>query len=320
MQRMQRLVLLLAAAVALPATVAAQPPADSAAYTRARQLVTDGDAAAGRALVDSMLAAAAVGTPAYAEALYWRATLAERSSEAERDYRRLAVEYGTSPRGADALVRLAQLDLVRGQVPAARAHLERLLRDHTDPASQARGRYWLARAYLGAGNASAACGALDAAAMTAPPGSDVARQIAALRPRVTNCETFLARRPAPAPATAPTTAPTTPPTATTSTPGAAATVPADSAPRPAAPAARGARGVRQLTIPVAAYDRRPGAEALAESLTRRGWPARVVAPNGDRPPFRVRIGRFATRDEANVVVRQLRAQKVPALLTDAEPE
>jgi cell division septation protein DedD len=309
---MRRFTLLLLAA--LPAAARAQPPADSAVYARARQLVTDGDAAAGRAVVDSMLAAAAVGTPAYAEALYWRATLAERSSDAERDYRRLAVEYGTSPRGADALIRLAQLDLVRGQVPAARTHLERLLRDHTDPASQARGRYWLARAHLGAGNPGAACGALDAAAMTAPQGSEVARQIAALRPRVTNCETFLARRPAPAtpaPVAPTTTAPTTP------APGAAATVPVDSAPRPAAPAARGAR---QFTIQVAAYDRRPGAEALAESLTRRGWPARVAAPNGDRPPFRVRVGRFATRDEANAIVRQLRAQKIPALLTDAEPE
>jgi cell division septation protein DedD len=314
-------------ALLVPALAAAQPPADSAAYARARRLVNEGDGATGRAIVDSILAAATPGTPPYAEALFWRATLAERVGDAERDYRRIAVEYATLPRGADALVRLAQLDLVRGRVPAAREHLERLLRDHPDSAAQARGRYWLARAHLGAGDQRAACAALDAASAAAPAGTEVARQIAALRPRVANCETFLAGRTAAAAAPSTAARPTSPPELVRAAPDTTRSAPRPTVPAPTASAemapttaAAPPRGGRQFTVQVAAYDTRPGADALAASLARRGWPARVAAPNGDRPPFRVRVGRFATRAEANALLRELRGQKIPAILTDAEPE
>jgi cell division septation protein DedD len=307
---MRRLFLTLLAA-ALPAGLIAQPPVDSAAYARARRLVNDGDGATARAIVDSLLAAATPGTPAYAEALYWRATLAERAGDAERDWRRLAVEYAGSPRGADALVRLAQLDLVRGDAPAARERLDRLLRDNPDATSQARGRYWLARIHLAAGDQRAACATLDSAAASAAPGSEVAREVGALRPRVANCESFLARRPS-APPSTPRPAPDS--TRPAEPQRAVATAPTPAA-APAVP-----RGGRQYTVQVAAYDTRPGAEELAASLTRRGWPARVVAPNGDRPPFRVRVGRFATREAAAALLRELRGRKISGILTDAEPE
>src|SRR5437868_15243931 len=120
------LALALACTVSCSASEAAQPPrtksdSDNAAlFARARRLVSDGNGALGRVLVDSALAAATPGTSGYAEALYWRATLAERAADAERDYRQIAVEYPQSPRAVDALVRLAQLDLIRGQPAAAR--------------------------------------------------------------------------------------------------------------------------------------------------------------------------------------------------------
>ena len=78
-------------------------PTDSI-FARARQLVVNGNGAAGRLLVDSMIAATNPDTPIYADALYWRATLAATSADAERDYRRLVVEYPLSPRAGDALL------------------------------------------------------------------------------------------------------------------------------------------------------------------------------------------------------------------------
>src|SRR5207237_7875055 len=141
-------------ATAVGATAArAGAQVDSMVYVRARVLVSEGYGPMGRSLVDSLLAVATPGTSAYAEALYWRATLAERGTDAERDLRQLVVEYPASPRAAEALVRLAQLDLARGQPAAARDHLARLLRERQDAATRARAHYWLARASLDAGDA-----------------------------------------------------------------------------------------------------------------------------------------------------------------------
>src|ERR1043165_9311978 len=66
-------------------------------YARARQLVVDGNGAAGRLLVDSMLAATPPGVAEYADALYWRAALSSSTASAERDYRLIIVEYPLSP-------------------------------------------------------------------------------------------------------------------------------------------------------------------------------------------------------------------------------
>src|SRR3569623_1141021 len=83
-------------------------------YAHAKQLVVNGNGAAGRLLVDSMVAAADPGTPAFAEALYWRASLSASMKDAERDLQRIVVEYPLAPRSADALLQLGQLETMRG--------------------------------------------------------------------------------------------------------------------------------------------------------------------------------------------------------------
>src|SRR3954470_24118405 len=108
-------------------TPASRPTSAESVFARARTLVVNGNGAAGRLLVDSVVAATEPDTPAYAEALYWRATLAATSVDAERDYRRIVVEYPLSPREADALLQLAQLEVARGDRASASIHLERYL-------------------------------------------------------------------------------------------------------------------------------------------------------------------------------------------------
>ena len=125
-----------------------RPPmsASDSVFNRARRLVSEGDGTTGRALVDSMLRAAPEGTPAYGNALYWRGALAETAADAERDYRRVIVEYALSPYADDALLALAELEQARGDRAAAYQHLQRFVREH--PTGPARARAGLAAARL----------------------------------------------------------------------------------------------------------------------------------------------------------------------------
>ncbi len=120
-------VVLLALGVA-SATAGAQRPATDSSVTDtmflvAQRLVSEGRGAEGRALMDSLLAAAVAGSPKYAEALFWHASLAATAADAERDYRRLSVEFPLSPRAEDALMRLAQMEIARGDRALAMRHL-----------------------------------------------------------------------------------------------------------------------------------------------------------------------------------------------------
>jgi len=157
-------VALLVASIALllSATgLSAQGPAVDNAVARARALVEAGDGRAGRLVLDSLVREAGVATPALGELLYWRGLLAESSAEAERDWRRLLLEVPMSPRAEDALLRLAQLEQLRGRPAESRTHLERLARDYPASASQARAHFWLAKAYFEENDRARACGALD---------------------------------------------------------------------------------------------------------------------------------------------------------------
>jgi cell division protein FtsN len=71
-------------------------------------------------------------------------------------------------------------------------------------------------------------------------------------------------------------------------------------------------------VQVAAYDARPGAEALAARLVARGFDARVTG-GADGTPFRVRVGRFATRAEALAAQRDLRRRGLAGWVAPAEP-
>ena len=118
---------------------ALQPPplsANDSIFRRARRLVSDGNGASGRALVDSMIRTSAEGTAAYGDAIFWRGALAETAADAERDYRRVIVEYPLSPYADDALLSLAELEQARGDRTAAYQHLQRFVREH--PVSPAR--------------------------------------------------------------------------------------------------------------------------------------------------------------------------------------
>jgi cell division septation protein DedD len=279
----------------------AVPASDSAAFARAQVLVSAGEGAKGRAVVDSVLARIPTSSPRYAEGLFWRATLASNALDAERDYRRIAVEYVLSPRVPAALTRLAQLELARGDRTLAREHLERLLNAYPPRAERAGAWYWLGRIAFEEGNASRGCTAIDSARALAVEGDvELANQIASESRRcVTRANGTLAAAGEP-----------------TVVPSAPAPAPPRTSTTPAAPKRAKAPIAGQVTIQVGAYPTRTAADRVRKRLTAKGFAARVV-PAGRY--FRVRVGRFHTRAAAASTLKKLKAAHYETIVVDAEP-
>ena len=133
-----------------------QRPTDPV-FVRAQELVSDGNGAAGRAIIDSVLKANSPTSQIYPQALFWRASLAASAADAESDYKHLVVDYPLAPQAEDALLRLAQLELARGDRDGALAHLQRIPRDYPHSKSLARASYWMARVLFEKNDVPAAC-------------------------------------------------------------------------------------------------------------------------------------------------------------------
>ena len=82
---------------------------------------------------------------------------------------------------------------------------------------------------------------------------------------------------------------------------------------PATPKA-GPAADRRWSVQVAAYVGRGDALRLEARLKARGYDARIV---GDKP-YRVRIGRFVSRDSAAVIAKKLTENKTTAMIVEAE--
>jgi cell division protein FtsN len=67
---------------------------------------------------------------------------------------------------------------------------------------------------------------------------------------------------------------------------------------------------------VAAYTARTDANSLASNLKGRGFDARVV---GDKAPYRVRIGRYASRADAQAALGRMKSSRVNGIVVEAEP-
>ena len=273
----------------------AQAPSQStdAVFVRAQQMVTAGQDSAGRAVVDSVLRATTEGTPRHAEALFWRATFSKTAAAAERDYRRIAVEYPLSPRAPDALFRLAQLETTRGDRASARAHLTRIQREHPTSPLSTRANVMLALLAFGDGDVAAGCNAAALARENLTAADvELRNQLDYYKPRCTNL--------AAASMAGDTAAGSSVARSSTGAPAAAA---------PPAPTRQ------EYSVQVAAYDTRAAADTLAKRLSTRGYNVRVV---GSTKPFRVRVGRYPTRERAADAARQMAKLDVRGIVVEAE--
>lgn len=276
----------LPAVLAWPAPAAAQT-SDGAqsvdsVFAQVQSLVAAGERGAAHVLADSLVSTLPPLSPMYAEALFWRAFTSSQAAAAERDYLRVSIEYPLSPRAPEALLALAQLEYARGDRATARRRFDRLLREYPTGRHVARASYWSGTLALAAGDRAAACRSFSVARAAVSPGDvELANQIDYY---VVQC----------AAAAADTTSP------------AAGEVGADTG-----AAATG----RAFSIQVAAFTGRGDAAALATRLRQRGFDVRVA---GERAPFRVRIGRYATREEAAAALARMRRSQVSGIIVEAE--
>lgn len=356
--------LIRAAVVALTATifstaVSAQSTTGlNPVYRRAQALVNDGNGAAGRALVDSMIGIAGPGTNEYAEGVYWRAVLAATAAEAEMDYRRVVVDYPLSPRVEDALIRLAQLDVSRANYDGALRHLDRLVADHPNGTSRPRAAYWMARVFFEKNDIQRACiASSDALARTSENDAELRNQITYLNQRCAGV--VIATAPVASPVVGPVTqsdsvtgsaGATTnsavprdlPPVTTTVGATTARTNPAGSAgPVSERPIAKPATAEPAAVNPVVPSARPTTVTTRSSGDGDSDFSVQVAAYNvksqattmatklrkdgyearvsGTKAPFRVRIGRYATQAQATAVQRSLKAKQITGFVVQAEP-
>jgi tetratricopeptide (TPR) repeat protein len=284
--------------------------ADSA-LRRAQRLAADGNTIAGRAVAESVLAVSPEGSPPYVDALFWRAMLAGSADQARRDYLRIVVEFSLSPRAEDALLRLAQLEIARGDRAAAKKHLEQLAMEHATGPSRAQGLYWLGRVLMDEGAMMQACASLSEAKLrVASTAVELANQIgyyarpcgAVQRAADSAHVDSIVRADSISRTDSVTHADSMASSSRTSAKNAARNVQRGETKRPA------------WSVQVAAFASEEDAARLAKRLRSRGYDARVTTEK----PFRVRLGRFAKRDDAVQLALKLKAAQTVAIVVEAE--
>jgi tetratricopeptide (TPR) repeat protein len=292
----------IAATLAIRAASAQQESPD-AVFNRARQLVVNGNGAGGRLLIDSVITATPPDSPVFGDALYWRAALAATNTDAERDYRRMIVEYPLSSHVGDALFALAQLENAGGDKAAAATHLEQFLADNPSRPERPRATLLYVKLLLDLNQMPRGCSALRQTISQIPDTLvETRNQLEFYLPR---CVASDVTPGGAAPIGAPGSASTASGRSTARDTTRASSTPTVS------PKAR-------YTLQVAAYKTRADAEALVQRLkARKIDDARVVAtPN----LYRVRIGHYVTKAGAAAAQRELKAKKIDAFVTDTDME
>ena len=269
------LVTLLVLAVGPRGRLAAQT---DARLIEALRLAQSGQVDSGRAIVRRLLATLSPGDSAFPQALLAAAKIAPDAQTVSSNLNRIVVEYGAGPWADDALLLLTQLYFAQHDPAQTVEAAERLNRDYPDSPLRPRANFSAGRAYFELKNEARGCelirNALDGA------GDDV---------EFKNQVSFYASRCSP-PATPVTT--TTTATATPASPDTSSKVP--STPR--------AYAVQVLAVKSAAQ-----VDDMLTRLKVMGFAARVVRDSTGF--FKVRVGRYATREEAQRVQARLK-QKV----------
>jgi hypothetical protein len=291
-----------AALAALVACAAGRARAqDNPAVREAVRLAGEGRGDDARHLVNAELAKARVGDPSYVEALYWRARLAVSGDSAERDLRRIAIEFPTSNWADDALLQLTQLAMAAGNPVSAFALAQRLRSDYPESDLRAQAALWAGRAAFDLGDARGACSLLDSARTEGTADVEFTNRVAFYRAR---CSTLPAAPPAGAAPTPPQPVGGAPAGADTARSQPAAPAAAQRAPRPTtAPAANphpsaapppGWSG--SFSIQVAAVKTDAEARRVLRRLEGAGFTGRVAT--GTDRFRRIRVGAYATEREA----------------------
>jgi cell division protein FtsN len=233
--------------------------------------VAEGNGVAGRALVDSLLRAADQTTPAYGDALYWHGALAPTAAEAERDYRRVIVEYPLAYYADDALLAIAELEQARGDRAGALMHLQRYVKEHPGGAGRGPAALGAARLAFEQRDTKVGC-SMIAAARTSAAATDVElRNQIEYYGRQCDPGSLAANTQTPPPQAAPITAPVDVPVASQRPTSASPARVAQTLPRSATP---GAAPPRTVAVP----GTRAPVSTMPAPVTPKPRPSEPTAP------------------------------------------
>ncbi len=263
--------------LALVIALSAHPAIRLSAQTDARlvealRLAQSGQVDSGRAIVRRLLASLSPADSAYPQALLAAAKIAPDAKSVASNLNRIVVEYGAGPWADDALLLLTQLYFAQRDPVQTTQAAERLNRDYPDSPLRARANFSAARAYFELKNEARGCELIQQSLDGA--GDDV---------EFKNQVSFYATR-----CSAPSTSTATPPPP-----------PADTGSR--ATAAAHAYAVQVLAVKSAAQ-----VDDMLTRLKVMGFEARVVRDSTGF--FKVRVGRYATREEAVRTQQRLRTR------------
>ncbi len=268
--------------VGIAVLLTAQPLNRLTAQTDSRlvealRLAQSGQVDSGRAIVRRLLATLSPGDSVFPQALLAAAKIAPDAQTVSSNLNRIVVEYGAGPWADDALLLLTQLYFAQHDPAQTVQAAERLNRDYPDSPLRPRANFWAGRAYFELKNEARGCeliqNALDGA------GDDV---------EFKNQVSFYASRCSP---------PSTPATTSTST-----STPASPDTLAKVPSTPRAYAVQVLAVKSAAQ-----VDDMLTRLKVMGFEARVVRDSTGF--FKVRVGRYATREEAQRAQARLK-QKV----------
>lgn len=242
----------------------------------ALRLAQTGQVDSGRAIVRRLLVTLSPLDSIYPQALLASAKIAPDAQTVATNLNRIIVEYGSGPWADDALLLLTQLYFAQRDAAQTVQTAERLHRDYPDSPLLPRAGFSAARAYFELKNETRGCELIREA--LAGAGDDV---------EFRNQVSFYAARCSAVP---PPPAPTSPPPAT----------PVDTGSAGAAGAAK-TYAVQVMAVKSAAQ-----VDDMLTRLRVMGFDARVVRDTSGF--FKVRVGRYATREEAQRAQQRLRTR------------
>ena len=248
-----------------------------ARLVEALRLAQSGQVDSGRAMVRRVLASLAPGDSVYPQALLASAKIAPDASTVALNLNRIVLEYGSSGWADDALLLLTQLYFAQRDPPRTIQAAERLIRDYPDSPLRARAGFFAARAYFEMKNETRGCELIRQALDGAGQDVEFRNQVSFYAARCPAATAAVSPAPPPPP-------PGTPPPATQ---------PADTTPR--------AFAVQVLAVKSAAQ-----VDDMLTRLKVMGFDARVVRDTSGF--FKVRVGRYATREEAQRALQRVRTK------------
>jgi septal ring-binding cell division protein DamX len=291
------------------ASAAAQSDPRLVAAVRSAQ---EGQGDSARSAVERLLEATPPTDTLYGEILYTQAMVSNTAADMRRHLQRVVVEHPTSSWADDALLRLVQMDYATRSYEAAGRNLERLRSDYPATPLLAQAAYWGGRTYFDLRDTTRACRWLADGVSRAQSDVELQRQLGFLYQRCGN----LARDTTAKDTTTADSAARPPVARADSTP--ALTPASDSAARrvadslPRQPAA----GKIRFRVQVAAVATPGAADDAAGKAEKLGYPAVIIRERGY---YKVRVGEFATKQEAQAAVAKLKAGVGGSPFVVAEP-